>query len=129
MAHLFAYGTLRHPEVWTAVVGKTFPTTPAVLTGYTARCVRNEEYPGLVAAPGERVKGIVYTDLSHAELNTLDRFEGNEYQRIPVRVQYQNGEELEVMTYLFRPQFHYRLEERVWDYDRFLRIGGLRFLH
>ena len=49
MLHLFTYGTLMFPEVWQAVVGKDFETTPAQLPGYQIFRVRDAVYPGIIA--------------------------------------------------------------------------------
>jgi gamma-glutamylcyclotransferase (GGCT)/AIG2-like uncharacterized protein YtfP len=47
--HLFTYGTLMFPEVWQAVVGRQFETTPAQLPGYQIFRVRDAVYPGIIA--------------------------------------------------------------------------------
>jgi gamma-glutamylcyclotransferase (GGCT)/AIG2-like uncharacterized protein YtfP len=47
--HLFTYGTLMFPEVWQAVVGRQFETTPAQLPGYEIYRVAGALYPGIIA--------------------------------------------------------------------------------
>jgi gamma-glutamylcyclotransferase (GGCT)/AIG2-like uncharacterized protein YtfP len=48
--HLFTYGTLMFPEVWQAVVGKHFETSPAQLPGYEIFRVAGALYPGIITA-------------------------------------------------------------------------------
>jgi gamma-glutamylcyclotransferase (GGCT)/AIG2-like uncharacterized protein YtfP len=48
--HLFTYGTLMFPEVWQAVVGRQFESTPAVAPGYQIFRVKDAVFPGIIAA-------------------------------------------------------------------------------
>jgi gamma-glutamylcyclotransferase (GGCT)/AIG2-like uncharacterized protein YtfP len=114
--HLFTYGTLMFPEVWQAVVGRQFETTPAQLPGYQIFRVRDAVYPGIIAlypgiiavnpSPSGRgqvrdfsdsrpstldsglspVPGLVYLDVDPESFARLDAFEGHEYIRRSVTV-------------------------------------------
>ena len=66
---LFVYGTLAEPAVC------------------ARHAVRGEAYPAIVAKSNGLVKGIIYKDISQAELDALDAYEGDEYGRIRVFVE------------------------------------------
>jgi hypothetical protein len=89
--HLFTYGSLMFPAVWTRVVAGSYRSLPASLPGFRRRRVRGEDYPGLeradVRTAGEdpaamSVDGILYLDVAPADLDLLDEFEGADYRRI-----------------------------------------------
>lgn len=92
---LFAYGTLRDPDLLAAVLNR--PLRPHALHGAHAPGFRAVHYPGrvypaLVRVPGAAAEGLVMTDLSAFERDLLDAFEGEEYRRQPIAVMI--GEEL-----------------------------------
>ena len=99
---LFAYGTLRDPDLLTAVLGRPLSAgeaLAAVAPGFRATHYPNRIYPALIRAPGGAADGLLLTGLSPFELDLLDQFEGSEYRRdiVPVMV----GEELhEAYAYL-----------------------------
>ena len=128
MSHLYAYGTLRHPDVWSRVVQGRYRSLPTVLHGYTALRVRDADYPGLVKHEDLQVEGIVYLDVSESDLRRLDLFEGEEYLRIEVQPVDMAGNLVDAQTYLYNPEYPHRLEDAPWNYDEFERIGRQRFL-
>jgi hypothetical protein len=66
---------------------------------------------------GASVEGIVYIDVAAADIARLDAFEGDEYQRAPIRASLSDGTWLEAQTYLYKdPQ---RLEGGEWDANCF----------
>ncbi len=99
---LFVYGTLRDPELLSAVLGRPLAAgemLAAVAPGFRATHYPNRIYPALIRAPGGAAEGLLLTGLSPFELDLLDQFEGSEYRRgiVPVMV----GEELhEAQAYL-----------------------------
>ena len=99
---LFAYGTLRDPDLLSGVLGRSRKTTaalPAAAPGMAAVHYPGRIYPALVRRPGGAAAGVVLTDLTPFEMDLLDAFEGEEYRReiIPVMI----GEELhEAFAYL-----------------------------
>lgn len=125
MTHIYSYGTLRHPEVWSAVVRGRYRSLPAVLQGYAALRIRDADYPGLVRREGSQVKGLVYFDVSAADLRRLDRFECDEYLRIQVHCIDLNGDVWVAQTYLFNPECGKMLEDIPWDYAQFAH-GDIR---
>ena len=99
---LFVYGTLRDPDLLTAVLARLVRPAArleAAAPGFRAVHYPGRSYPALVRAPGAVAEGLVLTDLSPFECDLLDAYEGEEYRRdlIPVMI----GEELhEVFAYL-----------------------------
>lgn len=87
--NLFVYGTLMWPEVFSGVTGRTVEGRPAVLAGARRLRVYGEVYPALVPGDGF-VEGILYENLTGADVTALDRFEGPEYERRPVTVRCDN---------------------------------------
>jgi hypothetical protein len=99
---LFAYGTLRDPDLLSAVLAR--PLNGAAMLAATAPGFRvvtypRRAYPALVRIAGGAAVGLVLTDLSPFERDLLDAYEGDEYRRtlIPVMI----AEELhEAFAYL-----------------------------
>jgi len=85
---LFVYGTLRDPQLLSAVLGRPATGLNAAAPGYAAVHYPGRIYPALVRRPGSAAAGLVLTDLTPFELDLLDAFEGDEYRRgvIPVIV-------------------------------------------
>jgi len=124
---LFTYGSLMCEEIMAAVAGAHLRSTPALLPGYRRFLVRDEQYPGVVAATGGTVAGRVYHGITGESWARLDRFEGEMYDRRPVTVRYDSGLEALVDCYLVRPEFAHRLTATEWDYAAFLRKGKAVF--
>jgi hypothetical protein len=86
---LFAYGTLRDPDILRAVLGR--PPLPHALhmaraPGFHVVHYPGRAYPALVRAPGAAAEGVAITDLSPFERDLLDAYEGAEYRRQPIAV-------------------------------------------
>lgn len=117
---LFAYGTLQLPEILAQVVGRSWPGSPAELLGYRRYLLQGKPYPAIVAEAGARVVGLLYPSVGPSELELLDDYEGELYERRLVTVQL--GE-------LTAPAFVYVLGEPgleqlaagEWDLERFAR--------
>ena len=86
--HLFFYGTLRAAEIRKKVLGYDVPEPrllPARLQGFEVRRVSGTFYPMIVASTSDDiVEGLVMTDIDSGDLDRLDSFEGEDYQRIHV---------------------------------------------
>lgn len=136
--HLFTYGTLMFPEVWQAVVGRSFRSTPAILTGYEIFRVAGAHYPGIIAVDfsptsGPRpptspavVAGLLYSDLDAASLERLDRFEGDEYRRQSVIVTRVDGCQLDAEAYVVRNESRHLLTAEPWTAEKFTADGHLQ---
>ena len=126
---LFTYGSLMCEDIMSEVAGTRLACEAATLPGYRRFLVKDEQYPGVVAQAGGLVSGIVYHGLGAESWQRLDRFEGEMYERRPVRVCYADGRTAMVDCYLFRPEFAHRLSSTEWDFAAFLQGGKSLFQH
>ena len=94
---------------------------------YRRLCIRDEEYPGLIAAPGFSVDGLVYPGLPETAWERLDCFEGTMYERRAVEVVLRSGEIRPASTYVIQSAFADRLEPVPWSLEDFLRTGKEKF--
>lgn len=127
--HLFTYGSLMFDAVWSRVVCGQYRHIEAVMSGYRRYRVHNENYPALI--PGNAldvVSGRLYVDISAADLAALDAFEGDYYQRIPIRCVDADGSTVTAETYVFREQYRALLLDEDWDPQGFARAGLVEFL-
>lgn len=69
------------PEIMSEVIGRPVSGCPAQLHDVRRQCVKDEVYPAIVPCAGCSVDGILYENLSASEMDALDRFEGEEYER------------------------------------------------
>lgn len=123
--NVFTYGSLMFDQVWSRVVRGSYRRAAAVLPGHERRAVRGETYPGVIAAPGASVSGVVYFSVDDSDLARLDDFEGQPYERRSVVLDL-DGEALPAEVYLIRDPG--RLEPGPWDVARFERAGIFEFL-
>lgn len=123
MYRLFAYGSLICEDIMYAVAGPCGQLGRARLLHHRRLAVKGEHYPGMIAAPGFSVDGMVYQGIDAAGLARLDRFEGDMYQRLPVQVELADGRLLEVFSYLVRDACRDQLTSRDWQLEEFLQRG------
>jgi len=86
---LFFFGSLLDPELFEVVVGRPMASVVGVLArldGWSARRVREEDYPILVPTPESGTVGRVIAGLSWTEIDRVQFFEGDEYDLSPVTV-------------------------------------------
>ncbi|MFM8637365.1 MAG: gamma-glutamylcyclotransferase family protein, partial [Betaproteobacteria bacterium] len=90
----FTYGSLMWPDIMARVCGRevlALQHTQAWLLGHVRHPVRGQDYPGLVPQSGaQALQGVLYTGLTPQDLQRLDTFEGQEYERVPVEVVLEN---------------------------------------
>lgn len=125
---LFTYGSLMCADIMAQVCGQHLVATPAVLPHYRRFLVKDEQYPGVVADFSGSVPGQVYRGIRAVAWERLDRFEGEMYDRVPVRVCYDGGGCGVVFCYVFRPEFAHRLTASEWSFETFLASGKSAFL-
>ncbi len=117
---LYAYGTLQVPDIIALIVGGGLVGQPARLTGYARYRIIDRVYPAIVAAAGEEVSGVAYPDLTAPELERLDLYEGEIYERREVEVSI--GEtSVAACTYVLRAEHLGRLSTEPWDLAHFER--------
>ncbi|HCL27784.1 MAG TPA: gamma-glutamylcyclotransferase [Candidatus Latescibacteria bacterium] len=116
--HVFAYGSLMIPRVMDRVAGRLFVQEPAQLQGYARYALRGETYPGLVEEEGVATDGVLWRDIGDDDLQRLDTFEGEWYERRTVWVVV-GADQVQAETYvLIRTQQH-RVSRRSWSRNRF----------
>ncbi|HYD61148.1 MAG TPA: gamma-glutamylcyclotransferase family protein [Noviherbaspirillum sp.] len=115
--HVFTYGSLMFPQVWQRVVRGEYRSSAARLDGHARFEIAGETYPGMIVRPGASVEGVLYFDVSPADVAALDAFEGEEYRRDTVRVALPSGELVDAGTYLYLlPQ---KLSDSPWRPEAF----------
>jgi gamma-glutamylcyclotransferase (GGCT)/AIG2-like uncharacterized protein YtfP len=119
---LFAYGTLRVPEVVTALLGRVPAGRPAWAAGWRAARLAGRSYPGLVPAPGATADGLLMVGLTPEEWAIVDAFEGPEYQRRRIRL----DDGTTAVAYLWRDLTAVR--EQNWSLAEFVAAGLADFL-
>ncbi len=128
MAKLFAYGTLKCPEVFEKLTGMPpRAVMPGKVKNHRCLQVRGEVYPGLIQGHGGLVEGLVYTFPSYL-WSCFDAFEGEQYFKKPVTVRYENGKRELVQAYLFRPECRHLMSRTAWDYESFLQADKEAFI-
>ena len=126
--HCFTYGSLMWADIMARVCGHEFASEPASLADHRRHPVRGQDYPGLRTAPGGRVPGSLYLDVTPAAWARLDAFEGEEYERVDVVVTLADGRSLPAQVYRFRAAFADRLLPGDWDAEAFEHEGRQRFI-
>lgn len=122
--HIFTYGSLMFPEVWTHVVRGRYRSRPGRLHDHVRFAVRSAAYPGLVPRAGNAVDGVLYLDVDATDLILLDRFEGPEYDRRAVTVTCGEGSRFAAETYVYRDGTN--LTATCWDPAQFDLAAFLR---
>ena len=86
--NLFTYGTLTYPEVIEALTGRVIKSRECSLNGYSRVCLKGLPYPSvrkaewdIEAAPRPSVRGRLYFSISSDELEAIDLYEGELYER------------------------------------------------
>jgi gamma-glutamylcyclotransferase (GGCT)/AIG2-like uncharacterized protein YtfP len=115
---LFFYGTLMDSEVRERVLGRDVPhsaITLAEVAGFRRVFVAGRTYPMLVPHAGCTVDGLVVDGLTEDELRRLVRYEGPEYQLLPLPVATAAGPQT-ALVFLCLPSV--RSERREWRFDQ-----------
>jgi gamma-glutamylcyclotransferase (GGCT)/AIG2-like uncharacterized protein YtfP len=126
--NVFSYGSLMIPSVMIAVTGKRFRTLRARLKDYARFKVKEESYPGIAHRPGASTDGIVHCDVDELSLKLLDKFEGEIYVRISVRVEADQKGPLIAETYTLSPHHLHLLSSKPWDFEEFKKKHVQEFL-
>jgi hypothetical protein len=117
---LFAYGTLRDPDLLAAVLGRPLrlgTLYPARAPGFRAVHYPGRIYPALVRSPGSAADGLLITGLTPFERDLLDAYEGDEYRRAPIAAMLVDEPELhEADAYL--PVIEVPTDAHEWSLSR-----------
>jgi gamma-glutamylcyclotransferase (GGCT)/AIG2-like uncharacterized protein YtfP len=124
--HVFTYGSLMFPEVWSVVVGREFETVEGTAAGYAIYRVRDAVFPGIVAAgDSSTVRGLAYLDVDDESIARLDRFEDDFYDRLEVTVNCADGQERKAGAYVVPPKNRHVVTTEPWTAEWFVSSGGL----
>lgn len=115
--NIFTYGSLMFADVWKPLVSGDYRSEPAILAGYRRFAVPGVTYPGIIAAPGYRVAGLLYLDVAEEDVARLDAFEGTEYRRDALQVELADAKVLSAGTYVWLN--HERLSDKLWLAEAF----------
>ncbi|EWC45011.1 hypothetical protein DRE_06291 [Drechslerella stenobrocha 248] len=124
------YGT-QNPDPWQK---ERLRVRPAILHDHCRHRVKGVDYPGVIAQSGNSVRGTVVEGLSKVDIERLDIFEGDEYERLQVDVNllsneqtldisrsaHETGEVIQAGIYIWVQGTHY-LEDAEWDFDHFTK--------
>lgn len=125
---LFAYGSLTFPKIIAQLLEREPETVPARVEGFQRVRVRDKVYPGLVAADGGSVEGMLLTDLLSAERDLLDAFEDDFYRRESVSTLLADGSKAKATTYVIPAENASFATAETWDRDGFYEDYGQRYL-
>jgi gamma-glutamylcyclotransferase (GGCT)/AIG2-like uncharacterized protein YtfP len=124
--HVFTYGTLMFPEIWQAVVGRSFETVEGNAAGFEVFRVRDAVFPGITAGTGGcSAAGVVYLDVDPVSMDRLDRFEGVFYERRVIAVDCVDGLRRMAEAYIVPAANRSGLMSEPWGRETFLASGGL----
>ena len=116
---IFTYGTLIISDVMYAVTTREFRFKNAILRGYARFTVKGESYPGIIPVTDAVTEGVIYFDVGELSLERLDAFEGDLYQRTPIRAETERGEIFNAEAYVIRPKFRNHLSSSEWNVKEF----------
>ncbi|TJY56660.1 gamma-glutamylcyclotransferase [Sinimarinibacterium sp. CAU 1509] len=132
---LLIYGSLLHPDIRHALLGRPVPASPAWLYGYRRIALRSEAFPAVVPAmpaalprtavqlkeiPGALIR------ISPRELRVLDAYENDLYVRRRVHVRDETDNARWAWCYLLKPQCRRAASNRAWSLSRFERRHAAR---
>lgn len=115
---IFVYGSLQFQDVIEAVSGRRFPAEDAVLHGYRRRRIQNHSFPGIRPDSAEKTQGQILRDVLEADLQVLDAFEGDLYERKTVSVRIGSDRlqtDTEAFAYVIRDEFADWMSAESWD--------------
>jgi len=125
---LFCYGTLCFPEIMRRVIGVVPASLAAILMDYACYKLSGRDYPGIVPKRGMSTHGVIYQGLSRDQLERLDDYEGEEYQRQRVVVVTESGQELQAWSYVVQPGYHHLSTGLDWSLETFRREKLAQYL-
>ena len=127
--HLFAYGTLMLPEMVHQLLGRAITSVPGTLHGYACYEVKHQIYPAIIAVDGSLVSGLVYQNILEIDLEKLDQYEGDMYERTKVKVELADGRDLLCQTYVCKVEYQACLLNKLWTPSRISPEGLLGLLN
>ena len=125
----FFFGTLMDRDVLDVVVERAplvggvggpavHARQPAWLDGYRRVTVQRETFPMVVAAPGQRMEGVVVEGLNATDIDRILFFESIEYAPSTIDVSLADGSPLSAQCFLTNEGIGHKGD--VWEYERWL---------
>ena len=128
MTHIFTYGSLMFKRIWSEVVHGDYQRYPGAVSGFVRLSIQHEHYPALLTGPlSSKVEGVVYLDISSADISRLDEFEGSIYDRRDVQVMTDNNI-YAAQAYVLKDSYRNLVSDREWDPEKFQNEGIHQFL-
>jgi gamma-glutamylcyclotransferase (GGCT)/AIG2-like uncharacterized protein YtfP len=116
--------------VWSRVVAGSYDRSNATLQAYDRKGLRGEEYPVIVPSSlHSQVQGVVYHDVSPADLTRLDHFEGEYYFRKTEQVITEKMATIPAEIYVLKEEYYTLISHRKWDPVHFTTTGIHYFIH
>ena len=116
-------------RVWAKVVGGKYEKVDARLHGFRRRKVRSENYPAVI--PGnnvDHIDGKIYLNVSKSDIKSLDKFEGEYYQRELAECELPDGGKITAWVYVLKEKYWNLIEDEEWDLNWFSEVGIHSFL-
>jgi gamma-glutamylcyclotransferase (GGCT)/AIG2-like uncharacterized protein YtfP len=113
---LFVYGTLKYPEIVTALTGKVFKHIDANLAGYRIVALQNKPYPGLVISDRYSAIGKII-DVDEKSYKVISNWEDTEYSPIEVTVKV-GKDQIKAVTFLHNAKAEQLTTD--WDEENFI---------
>lgn len=126
MPALFTYGSLMSADLLEIVIGRAEVGQPATLSNYRRAKITGESYPGMLPEPNSEVPGCLYKNISMADLQKLDVFEGAMYERILVKVGLNPS--INAYTYRLTDSNANLLTNEEWSFEHFLKYDLGNFI-
>ena len=103
------------------ITAREFHFKSVILSGYARFAVQGKSFPGIIPVTDAITEGIIYFDVDEPSLKRLDAFEGDLYQRIPIRAETKEKEILNAETYVIKPKFRGYLSSKEWNVKEFAK--------
>ncbi len=117
-----------YPDIWQSLVSGHYPSQSAHLFGFQRVFIRGDRYPVLrPAAQQQSVAGVVYHNINRRDLNRLDVFEGEFYQRVRVTLFNREHQKCTAEVYLLKPKYRHLASKRPWAPEYFEHKLKLQF--
>jgi len=117
--HLFAYGTLQHPDIISYVIGRIPDGEPGILHNFARYSIKGENFPGLLPKAESQTDGTLFRDIKGQEWTRLDEYESDLYERQTVELHLSSGERVKAEAYVIPPENTHFLTEKLWSLDEY----------
>ena len=126
MINVFTYGSLMYPPIWKRVVLGDYEHSDGYVSGYRRLRILSKVYPALIRGD-QRVQGVIWFQVSTADVDRLDRFEGAYYRRSKCFTKLIDGSTVRCQVYLWNQCYQDLLLNLEWDPSAFEKEGIKRF--